>query len=426
MNDVLAQLRAARATIDDVIGTLSASPPAAETAVHSSDNLLSMLSDAPAGATFVLDPNFVLDQGEYFISKPVTIRSALTLGPERVTDSLIGGILRGALTVTAPDVTLRGIRLEGKTNGSTILTTGLRTLLDRCAVIGSPTGQHHGIIANSAGVSVLKTHVGNIFESIESHAICAWTGCKDLLVSDCTLEASGINFMLGGEDSASESAIPQDVILENSRLTKPLAWKGQPGVMVKNLLELKSCQRVKVRGCSLENSWVQSQDGYAILLNVRNQNGGAPWSIVEDVELVDIDVRNVTAGLNILGSDYLHPSRTMRNVSIDRVRFNGIDGGRCVLIGRGPENLSLTNTTWVSATPPNSLLTFDNPELPSKNLRIIGNKFLEGWWSIKSDLAPIGVATLERYAPGYTWADNEVKKGPSGSNYRYPAGTTVQ
>ena len=33
----------------------------------------------------------------------------------------------------------------------------------------------------------------------------------------------------------------------------------------------------------MENNWVDGQAGMAVLFTVRNQDGGAPWSVVEDV-----------------------------------------------------------------------------------------------------------------------------------------------
>jgi hypothetical protein len=53
---------------------------------------------------------------------------------------------------------------------------------------------------------------------------------------------------------------------------------------VKNLLELKNARRVTIRGNVLENNWVSAQAGFAILFTVRNEDGAAPWAVIEDVE----------------------------------------------------------------------------------------------------------------------------------------------
>jgi hypothetical protein len=70
---------------------------------------------------------------------------------------------------------------------------------------------------------------------------------------------------------------------------------------VKNLLELKNARRVRIEGNVFEGSWVQSQIGFAIVLTVRNQDGRAPWSVVEDVIFANNVVRGATSGINILG-----------------------------------------------------------------------------------------------------------------------------
>lgn len=419
-NDVLSYLLAARLSIDDAIAAAQLDQT---TRVRRGDNLPSMVEMSLSGSSLRLDADVVVD-GDYDIVKPIRLLSDIPR-TGRVNESLVGPTLRGAWQLRAPGVLLNGLRLEGRIREQTILTAGPASIIDSCALVGSALGQHRGILANSSDVQVLRSSVTNIWADIETQAIAAWRGCKNLLVDDCTLEAAGIAFMLGGDRTSDDADQPADIFLKNSLLTKQPGYKSMPGVVVKNLLELKSCRRVMVRGCLLANSWRQSQDGFGIVLNVRNQYGDMPWATVEDILITDCDVNNVQAGVNILGSDNNHASQTMRGVTLDNIRFNEINGGRCILIGRGPRDLTIRNTSWRSAVAPNSIMTFDDPTMPSQNLVVTGNRFLEGWYGLKSDDA-IGAAVLDRYAPGYTWADNSVKRGPSGSYYRYPAGTTLE
>src|SRR6185369_7920203 len=94
-----------------------------------------------------------------------------------------------------------------------------------------------------------------------------------------------------------------------NHVAKSLAWKpGEPGYAgtawtVKNLFELKNARRVRVEGNLFENNWVQAQIGFAIVLTVRNQDGRAPWSVVEDVTFANNVVRASTSGVNIHGRD---------------------------------------------------------------------------------------------------------------------------
>ena len=48
----------------------------------------------------------------------------------------------------------------------------------------------------------------------------------------------------------------------------------------------------------------------------RNQDGRAPWSVVQQVEVTNNVIRHVASGFNILGTDNIHPSRTTNDILI--------------------------------------------------------------------------------------------------------------
>ncbi len=58
-----------------------------------------------------------------------------------------------------------------------------------------------------------------------------------------------------------------------------------------------------IDGNIFENNWVDAQNGFAILFTVRNQEGAAPWSVVEDVTFTNNILRHTAAAINILGRD---------------------------------------------------------------------------------------------------------------------------
>lgn len=97
---------------------------------------------------------------------------------------------------------------------------------------------------------------------------------------------------------------------------------------VKNLFELKNAQRVWIEGNIFENNWGDAQTGNAILFTVRNQDGGAPWSVVQDVRFVNNIVRHSGAAFQMLGTDYNHPSQPTRRIWISNNLFDDIDGGK--------------------------------------------------------------------------------------------------
>ena len=121
--------------------------------------------------------------------------------------------------------------------------------------------------------------------------------------------------MFGGGDPSIPNLVPSDIVITRNHLSKPLRWKKDDPSFegtewaVKNLFELKNARRVLVDGNLLEYNWPQAQNGFAILFTVRNQDGGAPWSVIEDVTFSNNVVRHVAAGINILGRDDNHQER---------------------------------------------------------------------------------------------------------------------
>jgi len=433
-DDIRIQLNQAKVNIDAALALLPSG--AAPITIGPSDNLQSILSTAPAGSIVKMDPLFVLES-DLVLVKPVTLITSIDPGSARVSSSLKGATLRGALTSTASDVSLIGLRLEGKVSGSTIVTTSPRMVIDRCVVLGSAQGQHRGIRADSDTVSITRSSISNIWYSADSQAIAGWDGCKHLTVDDCYLEASGENVLFGGADSVTAAGIPQDISINNCTMFKPLSWIGKAGLTAKNLFETKSVQRLHVTNCRMENSWVNGQTGYAMLINVRNQDGKAPWSVVEDVTIEDCTFNNTTNGIEILGRDYTNPSGVMDRVTIRRCTFTNIGttwsggaaGGRQIFITGGPRNLTLDHISFAGKIEPEgTAMSFDTPEYPLVNLRVSDCRFLEGFYGIHGTGAPsLGKAVLDLYAPGYIWQGNTIVKGTNTVQYpiAYPTGTTV-
>ena len=93
--------------------------------------------------------------------------------------------------------------------------------------------------------------------------------------------------------------------------TPPRATKWS----VKNLFELKNAQDVLVEGNVMENLWVADQSGYPILFTPRNQNGKAPWAVVQRVTFQHNLVRHAAGGINILGSDNINPSLLTNHIT---------------------------------------------------------------------------------------------------------------
>src|SRR5262249_24438091 len=139
----------------------------------------------------------------------------------------------------------------------------------------------------------------------------------------------------GGADPRIVGLVPSDIEIRRNRITKPLTLKeGGPGSAaapwtVKNLLEIKNGRRLLIEGNVFETTSAAAQSGFAILFTVRNEQGTAPWSVVEDVSLSSNVVRHAGSGINVLGHDDVGgPSGRTRRISIRDNLFLYLGGPR--------------------------------------------------------------------------------------------------
>lgn len=392
--------------------------------VGPSDNLLSILASAPAGSVLSIDPAFVL-AADVVLSKPVTMMCSVpSVVGQRISSTYHCPIITGAFSVTAPNCSLINIALAPVNKNQTVLTTFDEFTFDRC-IIDSRIGAHRGILANAKHNIIKDSYIAGITSDIDTQAIVAWDGCEDLEVDNCYLEASGENILFGGADASSLANVPTDISIMNCDIVKLLSWMGNVGITVKNLFEIKCGVNISLTGCRLNNSWTSGQDGYGILLTVRNQDGSAPFSTIKNILIDTCIVDNCAAGIQVLGQDYTNPSDTMDTVTISNSKFTNLNGGRTVFISRGPKNFKLRNTSFEGKNL-NSALSFDDATQLCANLDIENCLFDEGDYGIIGTGAPaLGQAVLDMYAPGYTWKSNTIVKGTSGRTINYPPGTIV-
>jgi hypothetical protein len=295
-------------------------------------------------------------------------------------------------------------------------------VIDRCWLHGDPdAGGRRGVALNSRHTAIVGSHLSDFKEAgADSQAVAGWTGPGPFALLDNYLEAAGENVMFGGTDPLFEDLVPSDIEIRRNDLVKPRALAAQPERWtVKNLLELKNARRVLIAGNVLRNSWADDQAGFAILLTVRNQDGGAPWSVVEDVTLVDNVVRDVDSGINLLARDDSgQPSRLARRILVRNNLFLGVGSaqnpGRLFqLLGGAADVVIEHNTALHSGT----ILTAEGD--PHARFVFRDNiVFHDGIGMAGSGTAP-GQATLDRYFPGSDVRGNLIVGGGSA---RYPAG----
>jgi cellulose synthase/poly-beta-1,6-N-acetylglucosamine synthase-like glycosyltransferase len=249
-------------------------------------------------------------------------------------------------------------------------------VVDRCWIHGDPKrGSRRGIALGSRDTAVSDSWISDIKEvGADSQAVAGWSGAGPFLLQNNLLEAAGENVMFGGADPRIAGLVPSDIEIRRNHFRKPLAWKADEARFegtkwsVKNLFELKNARRVRVSGNLFEHNWVAAQNGFAILLTVRNQDGRAPWSSVEDVTFENNVVRRSAAGVNVLGRDDNAPSGPAARIRIRNNLFEDVGhprwgpgaSGRLFQLLQAPRDVVIEHNTALHRGP---ALVFDGPPL---------------------------------------------------------------
>src|SRR5258708_25035894 len=281
-------------------------------------------------------------------------------------------------------------------------------IVDRCYIHGDPTrGQKRAIGLNSASTTIVNSYISEIKSSQEdSQAIAGWNGPGPFTIANNYLEAAGENVLFGGADPAIPNLVPSDITVRQNYISKPVAWRGQPWT-VKNLFELKNAQRVIIDGNLLENNWSAAQQGYAVVLTPRNQDGTAPWSIVQQVQFTNNLVRHVASVFNILGNDDVYPSRTTNaitirnNLFLDVSKANWSGAGWFVVTNGGYDVTIDHNTLFTDGT---SVVFADGPQVTG--FTFTNNIVPDHAWAIMGGRASPGNGAIAMYYPGATYRRN--------------------
>jgi hypothetical protein len=302
-------------------------------------------------------------------------------------------------------------------------------VLDRVYIHGDANaGQKRGIGLNSASTSVLNSYISDIKAvGQDSQAIGGWNGPGPFTITNNYLEAAGENVMFGGADPAIQQLVPSDITITKNNFSKPLAWRSASW-SVKNLFELKNAQRVTVDGNVFENNWAAGQAGYAIVLTPRNQNGTAPWSVVQQVAFTNNIVRHVSSGINILGTDNEQSSLRTNNIVFRNNFFADVSAaayggaGRFVLLGGG-DAITFDHNTVIQ----DGATSVYGDGLQTTRLVFTNNIVPDNAYGIMGSNASPGNGTIEMYFPASQFIRN-VFPGATASTYPpnnyYPASMT--
>lgn len=372
------------------------------TLVPAGASLQSAIDAAPSGATLQLESGATYE-GAILCTRPIQI---VGRDPRSIASPVLTS--RGdTATVVGPSVTFRYLTVRSENPDATLITEqGAGTLLHAVTASGDPVrGQHRGILAHGRGSVYRQCVVVDCFLlGRDAQAVAGWDGTEDLLIDGGYFSGGAETILFGGADSTRSDRIPKRLTVQNATLTKRPEWASK-GVQVKCALELKAVQGFRMSRCLLEYAGTsEGQGGYLILLTVRNQDGRAPWSCVEDVVIEDTAGRHAGGCVNILGRDDQNPSGVARNITLRRMTFEDIDprhggAGRMFLIGDGPEDVTLEDLTVKGEDLAAAGYFYGAPPVRMALRRIQTPPSAYGW---KVDGGGQGLDAVKAYAPDIT------------------------
>jgi hypothetical protein len=292
-------------------------------------------------------------------------------------------------------------------------------IFDRCYLHGdSGQGARRAVAMNGAHIAVIDSYLADLKEvDNDSQAIVGWSGPGPFKIVNNHLEAAGENVMFGGADPWLPGLVPSDIEIRDNDIARPWSWWRQhPDYdgsrwTVKNLLELKNARRVLIQGNRFARNWADGQQGFSIVLTPRNQEGGAPWSRVEDVSFIDNELRDIDSGVNISAFDDRHPDVTLARVLIRNNLFAGVGmtpgTGRAFQLLAGPPDVTIEDNTVVHGSSPNTFVMFDQ-QPPAPGLVVRNNILSYGLYGMYGSGVGSGTAALEAFAPGAIFDGNVV------------------
>lgn len=357
-------------------------PPPIPVVYETADALDKAIANSTAGDVLLLSPSLVYSQ--HLIVQKITLKNSaiidglipVDLPCPRFLDGLTlgyqGTIIGLEVTRTDP---LREI----------VSAVGKDWTVRSCRILGDPVkGARRGIIAHGSNGVIQNSRIGHCFQAYpgnDSQAIIAWDTPGPLLIQGNYLRGGSETVMIGGSDPSNDTGIPSDIAILDNDIGADPAWQAMP-IGVKSRLELKNCKHVLVKGNKIEQCWGKhGQDGYLCTINVRNQDGKAPFSTIEDVTVIDNDFGYGAAAINILGTDNRvgFPSQRMARVSITGNRFTNLDpvfyaGGtaKMIMLMGGADDLTIDGNTFAGLGF-YSAVHFENGTYD--RLRITGNQF---------------------------------------------------
>src|SRR5215204_2949356 len=312
---------------------------------------------------------------------------------------------------------------EGRAEQKTLDSVPHHLVIDRCYIHGFDTQDvQRGISLNSAESTITNSYISEIHGvGYDTQAIAGWNGPGPFHIINNYLEGAGENVLFGGADPGILNLVPSDIEIRRNYVFKPLSWKVGHSTYagkhwtIKNNLELKNARNVVIDGNVFENCWTDGQTGIPILFTVRNQEGSAPWSVIENVTFSNNIVKGAEGALNLLGSDNEKPSQRSSGLLIANNLFTEIKGPFLTL--NGYYNVTLDHNT--SFQKQNTYTLYGEQSLGYVSTN---NLTIENPYGIYGEGGYLGTPALVVHTPSYVFAKNLMvaavpNENPSGNFY---------
>jgi Carbohydrate binding module (family 6)/Right handed beta helix region len=445
--------------------TIPCAARAATVSVGAGGNLQAAIDAALPGDTILLAAgavftgNFTLPAkggGAFITIRSATPDSSLPSAGTRISPSYAGLLAKvrsdhnGAAFHTAPGATYWRLQFleilpSESTSSANLLELGSadasqsslsavpqHLVVDRCYIHGVDAwDQRRAIALNSGDTQILNSYVSNVKGVNEdTQAIGGWNGPGPYLIENNYLEAAGENVLFGGSDPFISGLVPSNITIRRNFMSKPLAWQTSTYTL-KNLIELKNAQDVTIEGNTLENNWAAGQQGYAIVLTPRNQDGTAPWTVVQRVIVRNNVVHHVAAGFNISGWDDGHPSQQTNTILISNNLVYDVNtaygtstgpaNGWFAVIGNGPRAVTIDHNT-VDNNGNDTICLYSGTTAAGQyvsGLAITNNLLRDNAYGIFGGNSQEGSKSLAMYAPDAYVAGNTIGGATA---QLYPAG----
>lgn len=174
--------------------------------------------------------------------------------------------------------------------------------VEHCYIHGgaSVTEIAHGIQADASDLTVEDSYLSEIHSTfMEASAIWGNTTLGSWTIENNDLQAACENFFWGGSDILVPNLAPMSgLTFRYNYVHKPPSWRYSAYIM-KNLFEMKNGTHALIDSNVFEYSWVQSQDGFAVLFTPRLEANQSLNATVQYITFTNNTVRHAVSGISL-------------------------------------------------------------------------------------------------------------------------------